>query len=90
MLRDRGYLVPEDQLNQSYEKFEEDFGQGDVIRDALTIVCSKLNNAQDQVLLPHSMGWSASASFTLASRMRRLAADPGRSIYSSMPICCPA
>lgn len=49
MLRDRGYQVPEDQLNLSFDDFETEYGQGDNIRDSLTIVCSKVNDAQDQV-----------------------------------------
>jgi hypothetical protein len=53
MLRDRGYLVPEDQLTISFERFEEEYGQGDNIRDSLTIVCSKVNDPQDQVLSKH-------------------------------------
>jgi hypothetical protein len=50
MLRDRGYLVPEDQLNLDLETFESEYGQGDIVRDAMTIVCSKVNDPQDQVL----------------------------------------
>lgn len=80
--------MPEDQLTQSYEKFEEDFGQGDVIRDALTIVCSKLNDAQDQVLFPHTRGCSVAASPTAVSRMRSSAAGPGRCSRSDMGSCC--
>lgn len=51
MLRDRGYQVPEDQLNLSFDDFETEYGQGDNIRDSLTIVCSKVNDAQDQIIV---------------------------------------
>jgi RNA polymerase Rpb5, N-terminal domain len=55
MLRDRGYLVPEDQLNLDFETFEAEYGQGDIVRDAMTIVCSKVNDPQDQVLPVHQL-----------------------------------
>lgn len=71
--------MPADQLSLSFDTFEEDFGQGDVIRDALTIVASKVNDPQDQVLFPHirrlfcccTVGMSeAPALYTAAQRDR--------------------
>jgi DNA-directed RNA polymerases I, II, and III subunit RPABC1 len=49
MLKDRGYLVPDDRLELSLETFREDYGIGDAVRDSMTIVVPKMSDPQDQV-----------------------------------------
>lgn len=49
MLKDRGYNVPAARLELTLEDFKKEHGEGDAVRDNMTIVVAKTNDPQDQV-----------------------------------------
>ena len=56
MLRDRGYLVSNDKLNETLEEFQKEFGEGESVRrDDLTIFVPKVEDPQDQVKCMNSI-----------------------------------
>ena len=49
MLKDRGYLVPDEKLTLTLDQFKEDYGVGDATREGMTMVVPKMSDPQDQV-----------------------------------------
>eukprot|EP01025_Chloroclados_australasicus_P017370 TRINITY_DN18847_c0_g1_i1.p2 TRINITY_DN18847_c0_g1~~TRINITY_DN18847_c0_g1_i1.p2 ORF type:complete len:206 (+),score=16.75 TRINITY_DN18847_c0_g1_i1:137-754(+) len=52
MLRDRGYLVPQEKLDMGFEQFVQEQGMNDqLLRDNLTIIVPKQTDPQDQIIV---------------------------------------
>lgn len=50
MLKDRGYLVPDEKLTLSFDAFKEEFSpSGEAFRESMTIVVPKISDPQKQV-----------------------------------------
>jgi len=71
MLRDRGYLVSEAELNQSKENFTDKFGD-EPLRDQLTILVCKQEDPTDQIFVffPDEVKIGVSTIKTYFNRMK--------------------